>query len=190
MRTGEGKGSPGEGLRLGVTRRAFCRGMAAMAGGWFLACAGIRAARGEEENPLAIGQVPPNVSLPDLKGFPLAIPGDLRGKVAVVHFWTDWCSYCLVEMPALDTLYRKHRRDGLAVVGVNVGQEKRIVRAFADHLNLSYPIVLDGDMAVASRYGVVGVPRTFFLDRGGVIRFRILGDATEAMLAKLIERML
>jgi len=140
--------------------------------------------------PLRIGDVPPAATLPDLNGDPLTIPDGVRGKVVILHFWTDWCTYCLVEMPALESLYNRYRDQGLVVVAVNVGQTKETVAAFLGKVRVTYPVLLDAGTKVTRAYGVLGVPRTFFLDRGGAIRFRVLGDATEETLHKLVRKMM
>jgi peroxiredoxin len=89
-------------------------------------------------------------------------------------------------MPALDTLYKKYGRKGLVVLAVNVGQRRKMVNALVRELGISYPVLLDPDKAMAGRYDVVGVPRTYLVDRNGVIRFKILGSTTEEMLKKQV----
>jgi peroxiredoxin len=145
---------------------------------------------GAEEPSLRVGTAPPKVTLKDLQGFPVKIPEDVRGKVAIVHFWTDYCNFCLVEMPAMENLYQKYRGQGLTILAVNVGQKKELVKAFVNNIRVTYPVLLDLDLKVAGRYGVSAVPRTYFLDRKGVIRYRILGDATEEDLGHLIRSLL
>lgn len=143
-----------------------------------------------EKSPLRIGDVPPKATLADLQGVPVTIPDGLRGKVVILHFWTDWCNYCLVEMPALESLYNRYREQGLVVVAVNVGQQKEAVEAFLAKVQVTYPVLLDAETKVSRAYGVLGVPRTFFLDRAGAIRFRVLGDASEETLHKLVRKMM
>jgi len=143
-----------------------------------------------EPAALKIGMKPPTATLPDLKGAPMTIPDAVAGKVVILHFWTDWCSYCLVEMPALESLYNRYRDRGLVVVAVNVGQPKETVTAFLQKVQVTYPVLLDAETKVTKAYGVLGVPRTFFLDRNGAIRFKVLGDATEETLHKLVRKMM
>jgi peroxiredoxin len=86
----------------------------------------------------------------------------------------------------MDGLYGKYRRKGLEVLAVNVGQKNEAVKAFAAELGVSYPILIDMDGKSAVLYGVTDVPRTYVIDRSGVVRYRILGGATPEMLKKLI----
>lgn len=141
---------------------------------------------GAGRRPLKIGDRPPQVSLSDLSGSTVRIPEDFRGKVVVLHFWAGGCSSCKEEMPALDNLYKKYARKGLVVLAVNVGQRKGTVNALAGEMGISYPVLLDPDKAMAGKYDVVGVPRTYLVDRNGVVRFKILGSTTEEMLKKQV----
>src|SRR5512144_804820 len=39
-----------------------------------------------------IGDQPPRVVLSDVNGKAITLPNDLKGQVAIVHFWADGCS--------------------------------------------------------------------------------------------------
>jgi len=133
-----------------------------------------------------IGSALPPVTLLGTNGAPVRIPESLKGKVVILHFWQIGCSSCRLEMPAMDELYGKYRRKGLEVLAVNVGQPKERVKTFAAELGVSYPILIDMDGKNAQLYGVTDVPRTYVIDRSGVVRYRILGGAAPEMLKKLI----
>ena len=142
------------------------------------------------ELALRIGDLMPSHTLAALTGPAVTIPDDVRGKVTVVHFWTDSCGSCREEMPALDRLYAQYARKGLTIVAVNVGQSKPEVQKFVDTFRVSYPVLLDAGKESTRRYCVAGVPRTYILDRSGTIRYKILGEATEETLKKMIVSML
>jgi len=73
---------------------------------------------------------------------------------------------------------------------VNVGQQKDVAEAFVTKLKLSYPILLDTNSAISKRYGVKAVPFTFIIDRKGIIRKRILGEAGNETIEKIIQDLL
>ena len=154
----------------------------ALAAAFLLAAPSGRAA---DRMVLKIGDPPPAFSLPDLDGRTVTVPDDLRGKAVIVHFWADWCQFCLEEMPALDSLYRQYRDKGLVIIAVNVGQSAAAARAYAQRVGISYPVLLDGESRTAKQYGVQGLPRTFFLDRKGRIKYKLLGEASVETLRKL-----
>ena len=143
-------------------------------------------AAGATENVLRIGGTLPPVTLQDINGGTIRIPDGVRGKVVVLHFWQAGCSSCKLEMPAMEGLYGKYQKKGLEVLAVNVGQQKDAVKTYAAGMNLSYPILIDTERKIAAILGVTDVPRTYMIDRKGVIRYRIFGGATPEMLKKLI----
>lgn len=135
---------------------------------------------------LRIGNAVPQVTLLGSDGTSVRIPDSYRGKVVILHFWQIGCSSCKLEMPAMDTLYSQYRRKGLEILAVNVGQKREAVRTYAAELGVSYPLLIDPDEKNARLFGVTDVPRTYVIDRSGVVRYRILGSAEPAMLKKLI----
>jgi cytochrome c biogenesis protein CcmG, thiol:disulfide interchange protein DsbE len=140
---------------------------------------------------LRTGDQPPYISLNALHGHPVAIPDDVRGKVAIIHFWADTCGHCREELPALEAIYSRYRQRGLVIMAINVGQSAAYVRQFAGSLKLTYPILFDdAEGKAVSAYSVIGLPRTFILDRNGVIKYKIIGEATEETLRKLLQPLL
>ena len=144
-----------------------------------------QSAIGAERVMLKIGDPPPSFTLQDLEGR-MVTPADFKGKAVVMHFWADWCTYCLEEMPVLDGLYRQYRDRGLMIYAVNVGQGRDAAKAFVQKMNVAYPVLLDSDSRTAKSYGVLGLPRTFFIDRKGNIKYKLLGEASGETLRKLV----
>ena len=142
------------------------------------------------EPALMIGDPAPRVVLNDMAGVKMTIPDSLKGKVVIVHFWAEGCSSCAREMPALESLYAEYKDKGFIVVAVNVGQKKDAASAFVKKMGISYPVLLDPESNAARNYGVFGLPRTFFLDRAGRIKYKILGEASEKTLKKLVLKIL
>jgi len=155
-----------------------------------LASAGALLPRAQARAPLRVGDAPPPIGVADLAGRPLRIPDNVRGKVVLLHFWASGCSSCREEMPAMESLFTRYQKKGLAILAVNVGQPSKAVRSFAAGLKVSYPILVDPDNKAAREYEVVGVPKTFILDRNGVIRYKIVGSAGMASLTKLVSSLL
>lgn len=139
---------------------------------------------------LKIGTPLPGMTLSDLEGGKLVMPDSLRGKVVIFHFWAGWCDTCKEELPVIDRLLRTYNRKGLEVTAVNVGQNRKTVKAFVSELKLTMPVYLDEKKKISERYEVAGVPRTFILDRKGVLRYKISGPASEEMLKKLVLNLL
>jgi peroxiredoxin len=89
-------------------------------------------------------------------------------------------------MPALDRLFKQYRQKGLQVVAVNVGQSKARVGKFLDSVPVTYPVLLDPEKGSLEWYSVVGLPRTYVLDRKGAVRYKLIGEASEETLRKCL----
>jgi cytochrome c biogenesis protein CcmG, thiol:disulfide interchange protein DsbE len=138
------------------------------------------------EAALRIGSTLPSVRLDRTNGAPVRIPEQFKGKVLLLHFWQIGCTSCRLDMPAMDDLYGRYRRRGLEIVAVNVGQKAEDVKAYAVELGVSFPILVDPTGKSSTHYDAIDVPRTYVIDRNGVIRYRILGSATPETLKRLV----
>lgn len=141
---------------------------------------------GRAQAALRIGDILPSFTFSGINGGPVRVPDNFRGKVIVFHFWTIGCSSCLEEMPAMNGLYGTYRNKGLEILAVNVGQPKETVKTYAAELKVLYPILIDPDLKSARTYSITDVPRTYLIDRNGVIRYKILGSVQPGVLKKLI----
>ena len=120
---------------------------------------------------LDLSGYPPDTKSPDfsgrtLEGKTIALAG-LRGRVVLLTFWASWCLECRPEMPMFEQLHREFARRGLTVLGINVREESELVRRYATELRLTFPLVLDPDGEIGTRYGVIGMPTSFLIGRDG-----------------------
>jgi thiol-disulfide isomerase/thioredoxin len=139
---------------------------------------------------LAVGQAPPPLALDRISGTEeVNLPG-LTGRVVVLDFWATWCGPCRAVMPALDDLYRRHRAQGLSVVGLSPESDSTI-RAHISALPVDYTVARDvgGTM---QRYGVRAIPTVVVLDRSGQVREILVGLDGHGMgrLESLVTRLL
>jgi cytochrome c biogenesis protein CcmG, thiol:disulfide interchange protein DsbE len=72
----------------------------------------------------------------------------------------------------LEDAWQRYRSQGVVFVGIDWHDVKSDARRFLDHHGVTYPTVLDGSGSITDRYGVVGVPETYFIDRRG----RLVGE--------------
>ena len=107
---------------------------------------------------------------------------DYRGEVVVLNFWASWCGPCRWEMPAFERMYQEYRDKGVMFVGVAISDDPANARAFADEVGVTYPIGADFAGRIARVYRPTTMPTTFFIDREGVIRRRLVSVANEGVL--------
>ncbi len=138
--------------------------------------------------PLVGGPAPPFI-LHDLEGRPVSL-ADYHGKVILLTFWATWCGPCKKEMPEIQAAYGKHHAKNFVVLGINFGEKQKTVKAYVRETKLTFLNLLDEDVAVASRYGVVSLPVSFFIDPDGIIRERVFGGVlTEKMISEAVNRL-
>jgi peroxiredoxin len=102
---------------------------------------------------------------------------DFEGKVVLLNFWATWCATCRKEMPAMERLYRSLRADGFEVVAISVDQvSTEKVKAFAEELKITFPVLHDRDSIISNLYSNPGVPVSYLIDRQGRIVYRVLGE--------------
>ncbi|HSA54958.1 MAG TPA: TlpA disulfide reductase family protein [Gemmatimonadaceae bacterium] len=115
----------------------------------------------------------------------------LRGRVVLVNFWATWCLPCRAEMPFLESMWKRHRDEGLVILGLSVdrGGEAE-VRQWVEARTITYPIARVGGSAEAAFGGVQGIPTSFLLDRDGRIRHRVVGPLAPVSLEPAVRRLL
>lgn len=95
---------------------------------------------------------------------------DYRGKVLVLDLYATYCPPCLESIPHLVSLQRRYGKDGLRVVGLNVGgpEDKPKVPELVRRLGIQYDLGNPDDEFVDMiSGGDTSIPRTYIFDRQG-----------------------
>jgi cytochrome c biogenesis protein CcmG/thiol:disulfide interchange protein DsbE len=100
-----------------------------------------------------------------------------KGRALVVNFFASWCVPCKAETPLLARFYRA-RHGQVTIIGVDVNDSTSTALKFVRTAGVGYPIGVDPTGLAATRWGVVAIPQTFFLDPGHKIVKRVFGAVT------------
>jgi peroxiredoxin/Tfp pilus assembly protein PilF len=125
---------------------------------------------------LQVGMKAPLFKARNLKGKEVALADQMDANVVVIVFWATWSDHSPAVLERLSDLYRKHRREKLGVLAVNVDKQQltptelAAIEKIAASLNIPFPILIDEGLRIFREYGVVAVPSTVVLDKEGVIR--------------------
>jgi len=119
-----------------------------------------------------------------LNSKPLTVE-DLRGRVALIRWWTDTCPFCASSAPALNKLNEQYSPRGLKVIGVfhpKAGRNDPIdvarVRRAVEAKEFTFPVAIDWEWGTRTlkSWWLTGPERpatsvTFILDKKSIIRF-------------------
>ncbi len=120
------------------------------------------------------GYAAPDITLRALAGQTISLSGH-KGKPVVLVFVASWCHVCREEMPMMVEAFQAHRPHKVVFLAVDSFEERAAVEKFRDDFKIPFPLLLDTDGAVVSRYNVEGTPTNFFIDRRGTIRDVVVG---------------
>ena len=115
---------------------------------------------------------------------------DFGGKVVVLNFWASWCQPCVAEHPVLVRLRERYDPEDVALVGVLFQDRPENGQLFMERLGGEWPLVTDPGSRTAIRYGVYGVPETFFVGADGVVALRHDLPVTWDLVASKVDSLL
>ncbi len=145
----------------------------------------------------------PTVHCPEfLPGFtwintrrPLTVAGDLRGRIAVLDFWTYCCINCMHVLPVLKRIEERFAKQPVAVIGVHSAKfiserDPENIRRAVQRYDVAHPVVVDRDHDMWERFGVRAWPTLVLVDAGGYVRDTLAGEISEEDLTARIEGLL
>jgi cytochrome oxidase Cu insertion factor (SCO1/SenC/PrrC family) len=121
----------------------------------------------------------PGFTLDALDGSRVSLAG-LSGQPVVVSFWATYCPVCTSELPQLVDIAGRH--PGVALLLIDERDDAAAARGFLAGLKLHPRVLEDADGAVGRRYGVQGLPVTFFVRPDGLLAGSFLGAIDAASL--------
>lgn len=128
----------------------------------------------EVEQSLAIGEMAPEVVLPDPDGNPVSL-SSLRGKVVLIDFWAAWCNPCRIANPKLKAFYDRYRNKGFEIYAISLdrNREQWVQGIKEDKINwIQVSDLRFWNSPVVSLYNVEAIPFNVLVDQEGRIMAR------------------
>lgn len=108
---------------------------------------------------------------------------ELAGTPYVLNFWASWCVPCRAEARQLERAWQSARNNGVLFVGLNQQDLVSDAHAFMRRYHQSYLNIRDPQNDVALRWGVTGLPETYFVTAGGKVVDHVIGAISDEQLS-------
>ena len=95
-----------------------------------------------------------------------------RGKAIFLNFFTEWCPYCMQEMPDIRELYDTYDPEELEIVLVHVwdGEDGTASARISEKYGLEgMHFFEDEDRGLAQYVGLSGYPSSIFINKDGTL---------------------
>ena len=131
-----------------------------------------------------------------LNSQPLTKTG-LRGKVALIDFWTYTCINWRRTLPYIRAWDAKYRNHGLVIIGAHTPEfafERQLdnVHQAVTEMKIGYPVAVDSEYAVWRAFNNEYWPALYLADAEGHIRYHKFGEGdyeeTEREIQKLLKQ--
>jgi len=107
----------------------------------------------------------------------------------LITFMAAWCGPCIDELPVLNKLYQKYKKQGLKLIGVSIDLGgPQAMQPIIDKLRVSFPIYWYGETAV-QKFSLFVIPMIFLVKDGQIVE-KLPGRRSEKELSKKIREFL
>ncbi|MCX5877130.1 MAG: TlpA disulfide reductase family protein [Deltaproteobacteria bacterium] len=134
---------------------------------------------------LKLGDQAPDFSGTDLNGQQVSLAG-YQGQPVILRFWSTDCKFCRADTPIFNQYFEKYKEAGLRVVYVNRHSDEATVRKFVADLEIGFPVLIDKDGSISTRYNIKVEPQTIIISPDHKIIAAILGGVSEVELKSLL----
>lgn len=126
---------------------------------------------------LKLGEIVPDFSVEKLPSREKIDFYQKKSKVTWIHFWATWCQSCVVEMPAIERLYKKYGDKGLDLIAISLDEDPFVdVPPMLKKLKTTFPIYWSPDQSISEVFDISFIPFSVFVDSHHKILWIEIGD--------------
>ena len=115
-----------------------------------------------------------------------------KGKTVLLNFFTEWCYYCMQEMPDLERVNDMYDPEQFQMVLVHVwdGEDETATENVKQKFGMEDMVFFeDTDRMVASAVGLMGYPATILVNPDGTLAYAVNSMVTEEWLTTALDEM-
>ena len=142
----------------------------------------------EKETLVKVGDDVPEFVVEMFDGQKINIK-DLKGKIVLINFWATWCPPCQEELKRVQKeIIDRFKGKDFVFLAISREESKEQVKKFRERNGYTFPMGLDPERKIYSKFATATIPRNFIIDKKGKIVEIEVGYTKEAF-SKMIEKL-
>ena len=142
----------------------------------------------EKETLVKVGDDVPEFVVEMFDGQKINIK-DLKGKIVLINFWATWCPPCQEELKRVQKeIIDRFKGKDFVFLAISCEESKEQVKKFRERNGYTFPMGLDPERKIYSKFATATIPRNFIIDKKGKIVEIEVGYTKEAF-SKMIEKL-
>ena len=126
---------------------------------------------------IPIGQIPPAVTLQNLKGDSVSLSQWIGKRPVIIEFWATWCPICAELLPRMEAAQKKYGDSvEFLVVAVAVNQSKNTVRRHLNKHPMPFTFLWDASGAAVRAFQAPSTSYVAVLDAKGKVVYTGVGE--------------
>ncbi|XLS27939.1 TlpA family protein disulfide reductase [Flavobacteriaceae bacterium M23B6Z8] len=127
-----------------------------------------------------INDLAPDFTVEMLDGEKVTL-SNLRGNVVFINYWATWCAPCLMEFTEIpEKIVQPFKDKKLVFIPISIGESKEKVREKMQLMKaygVNFEVAIDPEKDIWNTYATGAIPKSFLIDKKGVIRYISIGNS-------------
>lgn len=132
-----------------------------------------------EERPFDLA----NIKFTDAEGKSYTIE-DFKGKITALNFFNTKCSYCIRELPDLESIMETE--EDVVFVPISVGEKPEDVEKFLQEKDINLKPYFDRNFELTSMFNITGFPTAVYFNEEGKLLGMAVGYEEKETVLDLI----